>query len=67
VAVVEVIGKKTWESQIKTAEKMGIHLAVLLGQKEIYDGTAIIRDMTSGAQETVLADKLVEEVKKRLS
>lgn len=67
VAVVEVIGKKTLESQIKTAEKMGIHLAVLLGQKEIYDGTAIIRDMTSGAQETVLADKLVEEVKKRLS
>jgi len=67
VAAVEVIGKKTLQSQIKTAERMGINLAVLLGQKEVYDGTAIIRDMTSGSQETVLADKLVEEIKKRLN
>ncbi len=67
VAVVEVVGKKTLKAQVKTAEKMGIKLALLLGQKEIFDGTVILRDMTSGIQETILVDKLVEEVKKRLN
>lgn len=67
VAVVEMVGKKTLKAQIKTAEKMGIKLALLLGQKEVFDGTIILRDMTSGVQETILVDKLVEEVKKRLN
>ena len=67
VAVVEMVGKKTLKAQIKTAERMGIKLALLLGQKEVFDGTVILRDMTSGIQETILVDKLVEEVKKRLN
>ncbi len=67
VAVVEMVGKKTLKAQVKTAEKMGIKLALLLGQKEVFDGTIILRDMTSGIQETILVDKLVEEVKKRLN
>ncbi len=67
VAVVEMVGKKTLKAQIKTAERMGIRLALLLGQKEVFDGTVILREMTSGIQETILVDKLVEEVKKRLN
>ncbi len=67
VAVVEMVSKKTLKAQIKTAEKMGIKLTLLLGQKEVFDGTVIVRDMGSGIQETILVDKLVEEVKKRLN
>lgn len=66
VAVVEVVGKKTLRAQLKIAERMNITLALLLGQKEVFEGTVIIRDMVSGVQETVLTDKLTEEVKKRL-
>lgn len=66
VAVVEVVGKKTLKAQLKIAERMNITLALLLGQKEVFEGTVIIRDMTSGAQETVLTDRLTEEVKKRI-
>jgi histidyl-tRNA synthetase len=66
VAVVEVVGKKTLKAQLKIAERMSITLALLLGQKEVFDGTVIVRDMVSGVQETVLTEKLVEEVKKRL-
>ncbi len=67
VAVVEVVGKKTLKAQLKSAERMNISLALLLGQKEVFEGTVIIRDMTSGAQETILAEKLVEEVKRRIN
>ncbi len=67
VAVVEVVGKKTLKAQLKSAERMNISLALLLGQKEIFEGTVIVRDMTSGAQETILAEKLVEEVKRRIT
>jgi len=66
VAVVEVVGKKTLKAQLKIAERMNITLALLLGQKEVFEGTVMIRDMVSGVQETVLTEKLVEEVKKRL-
>ncbi len=67
VAVVEVVGKKTLKAQLKSAERMNISLALLLGQKEVFEGTVIVRDMTSGAQETILAEKIVEEVKKRMN
>lgn len=67
IAVVEVVGKKTLKAQLKSAERMSIPLALLLGQKEIFEGTVIIRDMTSGAQETILAERLVEEVKRRIT
>ncbi|TSA44146.1 histidine--tRNA ligase [bacterium] len=66
VAVVEVVGKKTLKAQLKIAERMNISLALLLGQKEVFEGTVIVRDMISGVQETVLSEKIVEEVKKRL-
>ncbi len=66
VAVVEVVGKKTLKAQLKIAERMTITLALLLGQKEVFEGTVIVRDMTSGVQETVLSERIVEEVKKRL-
>ncbi len=67
IAVVEVAGKKTLKAQLKSAERMNITIALLLGQKEVFDGTVLIRDMSSGAQETILAEKLVEEVKKRIN
>ncbi len=66
VAVVEVVGKKTLKAQLRTSDKLGIRLALILGQKEVFEGTIIVRDTTTGAQETIVTDRLVEEVKKRL-
>jgi histidyl-tRNA synthetase len=39
---------------------------VIIGQKEVLDGTAIIRDMDAGTQETVDAKKIVQEIRKKL-
>ncbi len=60
IAVVEVVGKKTLKAQIKIAERMGIKVALILGQKEVFDGTVILRDMSSGMQEVILVDKRSE-------
>jgi histidyl-tRNA synthetase len=66
IAVSEVLGKKSLKAQLKVADKRGVSLVLILGQKEVFEETIIIRDMVSGTQETVLLSKLIEEVKKRL-
>ncbi len=66
IPVVEAIGKKSLKAQLKSADKMEAPLAILLGQKEVFEGSVILRDMRSGAQETVVVAKLTEEVKRRL-
>ncbi|MEK7479255.1 MAG: histidine--tRNA ligase [Patescibacteria group bacterium] len=66
VRVEECVGKKFMEHQMRAADKAKVKLTLILGQRECFEDTVIIRDMESGAQETVLAEKIVEEVKKRL-
>ncbi len=66
VIAVEALGKKSLKMQLKTAERMKVPFALLLGQKEAFEGTVIIRDTRTGAQETVVADRMVEVVKKKL-
>jgi histidyl-tRNA synthetase len=39
---------------------------VIIGQKEVLDGTILIRDMESGMQEICDYNKAVTEMKKKL-
>lgn len=66
VRVVESVGKQSMKAQLKAADRSKAPLALILGQKECFEDTAIVRDMRTGVQEIVLQPKLVEEVKKRL-
>lgn len=66
VAVAEAFGKGSLKAQLELADKHGAKLAVILGQKEVLDGTVIIRDMDSGTQEIVDAGKVVALARKRL-
>ncbi len=52
--------------QLEEAQKMNVRYTLVLGQKEMMDGTIIIRDMESGAQEVVDAKKVIHELEKRL-
>ncbi len=63
--VSESLSKESLSSQLKVADKEGIALALILGQKEIYENSIIVRDLTNGLQEAVPLEKLVEEIKKR--
>lgn len=65
IPVSEALSKESLKAQLKSADREGITLALILGQKEIYESSVIIRDMRTGLQESVALDKLVNEIKKR--
>lgn len=62
----EALSKDAIKAQMEMANKMGAKWAVIIGQKEVLDGTAIIRDMDAGTQETVDVRKVAHELKKKL-
>ena len=66
VKVGEAFSKPSIKSQLKIADKEGAELALILGQKEALENNVIIRDMTSGAQEVIPLERVLNEVKKRL-
>jgi histidyl-tRNA synthetase len=66
VDVAEAFSKGNLKAQLEVADKLRAPIAVILGQKEVLDGTIIIRDMDSGAQEIVDVEKVVSIVQKRL-
>jgi histidyl-tRNA synthetase len=64
--VAESLSKPSLSAQLKVASKEGIGIALILGQKEIYEQSIIVRDLANGLQEAVLIEKLPDELKKRL-
>ncbi|MBU6414673.1 histidine--tRNA ligase [Patescibacteria group bacterium] len=66
IAIAESLGKDSIKSQLKLADRAASEYALILGQKEAIDGTVIIREMSSGTQETVLQEKLIEILKQKL-
>jgi histidyl-tRNA synthetase len=62
----ETLSKNAIKAQMEAANKMGAKWAVIVGQKEVLDGTAIIRDMDAGTQETVDVRKVAQELKRKL-
>ena len=66
IPVAEAFGKSALKAQLDVANKYDVELTLILGQKEVLDGTIIIRDMELGAQEIVDINKIVSLVKKQL-
>ncbi len=66
ILLAESLGKHSIKTQMKLADKWEVKLTLIFGQKEALDNEIIIRDMTSGMQETIPLAKLISEVKKRL-
>lgn len=66
-SVGENLSKKGLRDQLDIADKKGVKYTLILGQKEIADGTVIIRDMESGVQEVVDFNKSRTEIRKRLA
>ncbi|MFH1145585.1 MAG: histidine--tRNA ligase [bacterium] len=67
VNVSQSFGKEGIKQQMEVANKRGVKFTLILGQKEIMDGTILIRDMENGIQEVIDFNKIVGEVQKRLS
>jgi len=67
ISVEGVIGKGSISAQFAKADKIGAPYAIIIGQKEVFDQTCILRDMVSGAQEIIPITKIVSELQKRFS
>lgn len=55
------------KEQLEDAAKMEAKLCLILGKKEIMDGTILMREVDSGAQETVVFKKIKERLTKKMS
>jgi histidyl-tRNA synthetase len=66
VKVAEALAKGSLKTQLEIANKLKVKFTLILGQKEVLDKTIILRDMTTGNQETIDFDKVIKEIKKRL-
>ncbi len=64
--VIHSLSKEGIKKQLEMANKFGAKYALILGQKEVLDGTIIVRDMEGGAQEIIDFSKVVQEMKKKL-
>ena len=62
----ENFSKGSLRSQLDLANKLGVKMTLIIGQKEVMDKTVLIRDMDSGIQEEIVMTKIVKEVKRRL-
>lgn len=67
INVAESFGRDSIKAQLRLADRLGIEWVLILGQKEALDGTIILREMSSGAQEIIPQEKVIEAVKKRLA
>jgi histidyl-tRNA synthetase len=63
VPIAQSISKDNLGAQLAVAEKMGMHYAIIFGQKEAMENSVIFRDMTNRSQETVKLPKLLEYIK----
>lgn len=66
INVRENFAKSGLKAQLEMADRLGVKFTLILGQKEIIDGTVMIRDMENGIQELVDFQKVISEIKKRL-
>lgn len=65
--VAESFAKDALKHQLEAANKADARFTLILGQKEVLDGTVLIRDMHSGIQEVVDFKKVIPELKKKLA
>ncbi len=66
VFVYHALAKGSLKAQLEIANRLAVTHAIILGQKEIQDGTVIIRDMASGIQEIIDEKQLSVHVRKIL-
>lgn len=66
IKVATYLSKDILKSQLKTADKLNVRWALIVGQKEAYDQTVIIRNLEDRSQETVPLEKIDQAIIKRI-
>ena len=66
ILTAESFGRGSLKSQLRVADRLGVEITLIIGQKEALDETVIVKDMVSGTQETVNHERLIIAAKKIL-
>jgi histidyl-tRNA synthetase len=54
------------KGQMKQADRLGARLTVIVGEEELAAGTASVKEMDTGAQETIAFEELVATIKEKV-
>ncbi|MBW2202190.1 MAG: histidine--tRNA ligase, partial [Deltaproteobacteria bacterium] len=57
---------KSLKSQMKRADKLGSGYVLIVGEKELEEGAAVLRNMTTKEQVSIPMEDLVKNVKQKL-
>ncbi len=63
VRIAQSISKDNLGSQLATAEKLGMNYAIIFGQKEALENSAIVRNMNNRSQETIKLPELLNYIR----
>jgi len=66
INVAESLGRDSLRTQLARADKLDVEYSLIFGQREVIDGTIVIRKMDTGEQKIVKLDKVIDEMKSRL-
>ena len=66
INVREAFHKDSIKAQLRLADKLGVKLALILGQKEAQEEMILVRNMKDGVQEMIKISKIVDEIKKQM-
>jgi len=66
ITTAEGFGKDSIKAQLRSADRAGVKISLILGQKEAIDGMILFREMDTGAQEAVELEKIVKLLKEKL-
>jgi histidyl-tRNA synthetase len=58
----EVMGRKMGKA-LEDADKRKVDYAVIVGERELKEGTVVVKDLAKREQSTVAIQKLVEKIK----
>jgi len=63
IPVMHSLSKDSLSAQLAIAEKIKVPYTLILGQKEVLDGTVIVRNMSNRSQQSIEIEKLADYLK----
>ena len=65
IAAIQATGDKSLKSQLRQANSLDVKYTVIIGEKEVANETAVLRDMSSGEQKTIPLSEIASLLEKR--
>ncbi len=67
IGVIEATEEKSLRAQLRNANSLGVRFTLIIGEDELKNGTAVLRDMASAAQESIPIKEIELVLKNKLS